>query len=57
MNLGEPSHSLYKTIVDKVLEGFANREALAQTIETRLPVIQKNVRVAGKILSALLRER
>jgi polysaccharide pyruvyl transferase WcaK-like protein len=53
VNLGKPSHTLYKTIVDKVLEGFANKEALSQTIKTRLPVIQKNVRNADKFLSAL----
>jgi polysaccharide pyruvyl transferase WcaK-like protein len=56
VNLGEPSHTLYKTIVDKVLEGFANRDELSQTIKTRLPVIQKDVRVAGKILSSIMSE-
>jgi len=55
VNLGEPSQTLYKTVVNKVLEGFANRDELSQTIKTRLPVIQKSVRVAGEILSSLMR--
>lgn len=54
VNLGDPSHLLYRNTLDKVTDGFANRDMLAQTIKSRLPSIRKKVSLAGKILASLV---
>lgn len=54
VNLGASPSYLYRSLLDKAMDGFTNRAKLEQTIESRLLSIKERVNLAGKALASLV---